>query len=79
MVCKPDHELFFAGLVGAVESVYLHQAGRHVACGLPRLVVDVGCHLDDLARCVTPHVGLGLQDHCARFHQHVGEMLGHCR
>lgn len=58
---------------------YLHQAGCHVACVLPRLVVDIGRHLDDLARCVALHVSLGLQDYCACFHQHVGELLGHCR
>lgn len=59
--------------------VYLHQAGHYVACGLAGLVVDAGRHLDNLAWCVTLNVGLGLQDHCACFHQHVGELLGHCR
>lgn len=76
-VCKPEQNMLFTGLVR--RSVYLHQAGRHVACGLPRLVVNGGQHLDDLAWCVTLHVGLGLHDHRARFHQHVGELLGHCR
>ena len=77
LVCKPEHNLLLAGLLGI--SVYLHQAGGHVACGLPRLVVDVGHHLDDLAWCVTLHVDLALQHHCARFHQHVGELLRDCR
>lgn len=59
-------------------SVHLHQTGHHVACVLPRLVADVGHHLDDLAWCVTSHVSLGLQDHCARFYHHVSEMLCYC-
>ena len=58
---------------------YLHQTGHYVARALARLIVDVGRHLDDLTWCVALHVGLGLQDHRARLHQHVGELLGHCR
>lgn len=62
-----------------MERSHLHQAGCHVACGLARLVGDVGHHLDDLAWSVTLHVSLGLQHHGARFHQHVAELFGHLR
>lgn len=55
---------------------HLHQAGCHVACGLARLVGDVGHHLDDLAWGVALHVSFGLQHHGARLHQHVGELFG---
>lgn len=80
LVRKPEHNLLLQCLIRAVKkNVYLHQAGCHVACSLPRLIVDVSCHLDDLAWCVTFHVSLSLQDHCTSFHQHVGELLGHCR
>lgn len=58
--------------------VYLHQTGHYVARTLARLVVDVGSHLDDLTGCVALHVGLGLQYHRARLHQHVCELLGDC-
>lgn len=40
------------------QCVYLHKTGHHSASALPRLVVDVGSQLNDLARCVTLHVAL---------------------
>lgn len=58
---------------------HLHQAGHHVSRGLARLVGDVGFDLDDLACCVALHVGLGLQHHGARLHQHVAELFGRRR
>lgn len=47
---------------------YLHQAGSNVACGLPRLVVEVRHHLYDVTGGVPFHVSLSLQGHSACFH-----------
>lgn len=54
---------------------YLYESAEHMAGVFPRVVVDFGGQLDDLAGDVASHAALSVQHDCPSLYQEVGELL----